>query len=170
MYIKLFEDFDGGQDLRPVGYNRKATTGMNWIRQEKRLAIYIRDALKCVYCLDDVYQMHDKGISLTLDHVRPHIHSIKAGENADNTEKNLVTCCSTCNSVRQDLDIDKFIARFAEKTGGNVAEIRQRVDTALSKPLDMKRAKELIIHKGSTLAVIMSKHPDLKLEERLRNE
>jgi len=41
--------------------------GMNWIRREKRVAIYLRDGCACAYCgatLED-------GTQLTLDYLRP---------------------------------------------------------------------------------------------------
>lgn len=37
---------------------KKRTQGMNWIRKDKRLAIYMRDGMACVYC------------GLTLDHLK----------------------------------------------------------------------------------------------------
>jgi 5-methylcytosine-specific restriction endonuclease McrA len=47
--------------------------GMNWIRQEKRLAIYLRDGLACGYCGDSV----ENGAKLSLDHLKPHIAEAK---------------------------------------------------------------------------------------------
>ena len=41
--------------------------GMNWIRQDKRLAIYLRDGLACAYCGHSV----ESGASLSLDHLKP---------------------------------------------------------------------------------------------------
>jgi len=171
-FVKLYEEFS--QDTPPtnpmalpIPKRKDKGSGMNWVRQEKRLAIYLRDSLRCVYCFDDVYTMQDKGASLTLDHVNTHISALRAGEKPDNSESNLVSCCSTCNSVRQDMDIDMFIEKVATKMSTTPEIIRTRLDTSLGKPLDMRKAKQLIIHKGSTLAVIMSKHPDLTLEESI---
>ena len=62
---------------------RKANwQGMNWIRQEKRLAIYLRDGMSCAYCGASV----EGGAQLSLDHVKPHS---RGGSNA---AANLVTC------------------------------------------------------------------------------
>jgi 5-methylcytosine-specific restriction endonuclease McrA len=64
--------------------------GMNWIRQEKRLAIYLRDGCACVWCGAKV----EEGAQLTLDHVRCH----SAG--GSNAASNLVTACKRCNDSR----------------------------------------------------------------------
>jgi len=64
--------------------------GMNWIRQEKRLAIYLRDGLSCAWCGKGV----EDGVTLSLDHLKPHA---KGGENH---ATNLVTCCKFCNDSR----------------------------------------------------------------------
>ena len=44
--------------------------GANWVRREKRLALYLRDGLACVYCGEGV----EDGVVLTLDHLVPHSH------------------------------------------------------------------------------------------------
>lgn len=77
--------------------------GMNWIRQEKRLAIYLRDGLTCAWC--------GAQRELSLDHVIPAI----AG--GSNREDNLVTCCSTCNSSRQDRPAEQWAAIVAAYRG-----------------------------------------------------
>jgi 5-methylcytosine-specific restriction endonuclease McrA len=64
--------------------------GMNWIRKEKRLAIYLRDGLACCYCGGAV----EDGAKLTLDHIKCHDHG------GSNDATNLVTCCHSCNSAR----------------------------------------------------------------------
>lgn len=164
--IMLYEDFDNQPSgIGMVVPKRPKNTGMNWIRQEKRLAIYIRDGLKCVYCLEDPYTMKERGSTLTLDHVNTHISAMRAGEKADNNETNLVTSCSTCNSSRQDMDINKFVDKISSQVGQDPSVIMDRITKNLAAPLNMRTAKELIIHKGSTLAVIMSRHPALSLEE-----
>ena len=73
-------------------YKHPAAAGGKWIRADKRLAIYLRDGLACVYC--------GRGIEgdgfgcLTLDHVRPSSHG------GSNDARNLVTACRRCNSRR----------------------------------------------------------------------
>ncbi len=66
--------------------------GSNWIRQDKRLAIMMRDGLHCMVCGKGV----ENGASLTLDHITPASVCSKPKNGANN----LYTCCSTCNSSR----------------------------------------------------------------------
>jgi 5-methylcytosine-specific restriction endonuclease McrA len=64
--------------------------GSKWIRPERRLAIYLRDGLACVWCGAAV----EDGVSLSLDHVTCRVHG------GDNGNSNLVTACSRCNGSR----------------------------------------------------------------------
>lgn len=64
--------------------------GMNWLRQEKRLAIYLRDGMACVWCGFAV----EEGAKLTIDHLKPHV------KEGSNHETNLVTACAHCNNSR----------------------------------------------------------------------
>lgn len=73
--------------------------GSKWIRPRKRLAIYLRDKMACVYCGASVIQ----GADTVLDHVVPH----KAG--GTNHESNLVTCCKPCNDSKNGRDVVDFL-------------------------------------------------------------
>jgi hypothetical protein len=72
---------------------RIAGQGSNWIRKDKRLAIYLRDGLCCAYCGDTL----ETGADLTLDHV------LACELGGTNGHTNLVTCCLSCNSSKRDL-------------------------------------------------------------------
>lgn len=72
--------------------------GSKWIRKCKRLAIYMRDGMACAYCKRGI----EDGVVLTLDHLTPRC----AG--GGNEETNLITCCLSCNSSRQDKDWRTF--------------------------------------------------------------
>jgi len=79
----------------------RSTRNGQWIRKEKRLAIYLRDRFTCIYCCAD---LHDAAPSdITLDHIVPF------ASGGSNSETNLITACRACNCSRQ----DKPIARFA---------------------------------------------------------
>ena len=97
--------------------------GMNWIRKEKRLAIYLRDGVACVYCGKGI---ETKGCQLTLDHLVI---------NNNNSPENLVTCCSQCNSTRADQPWKKF----AGKT-----HIITRILMLTKLPVDASRAKQML--------------------------
>jgi len=71
-----------------------------WIRTEKRLAIYLRDRFLCLYCLTDLHDATPQDI--TLDHLIP----VSSG--GSNSERNLVTCCRHCNCSRQDKPLTRF--------------------------------------------------------------
>jgi hypothetical protein len=120
--------------------------GMNWIRQEKRLAIYLRDGLACAYCGHAV----EGGASLTLDHLKPHSHG------GGNEETNLVTCCHRCNSSRGDRSVRSFCRAVAGYLNHGVTseEIERHVRNAARRALPMTEARELIARRGSAARVL----------------
>lgn len=63
-----------------------------WIRKDLRLAIYLRDGFRCVYCGRDLHGAPKEDV--TLDHVYPY------SEGGENLPSNLVTACKSCNSQR----------------------------------------------------------------------
>ena len=87
---------------------KKATNGRNGktgykgvcIRKDLRLAIYLRDSFRCVYCSTDLHGAHPTDI--TLDHVRPD------SDGGSNDATNLITSCRHCNCSRQDTPLAKF--------------------------------------------------------------
>lgn len=96
--------------------------GMNWIRQERRLALYIRDGWHCAYCGCCLRES-----KATLDHVRPR-H--KGGTNAN---RNLVTSCLPCNSRRQGRSLREWLP--AEALVRVRRLVRRRVPLQLAKDI-----------------------------------
>lgn len=92
--------------------------GMNWIRQEKRLALYMRDNFSCLYCGAGIEQGE---VTLSLDHVKHW---------AGNHESNLVTACMDCNMGKGWKSLNTFLKRFRAPD-----KIRERVQRALAKPI-----------------------------------
>ena len=120
--------------------------GMNWIRQEKRLAIYLRDGLSCAYCGDSV----ENGAKLSLDHLTPH------SDGGSNREDNLVTCCCRCNSSRGNRPLKtwcKAVAGYVNH-GVKAKDIERHVAECVSRPLDKAGAKEMIARRGSAAKVL----------------
>tara|TARA_R110002020_G_scaffold376130_3_gene587325 strand:- start:44571 stop:44993 length:423 start_codon:yes stop_codon:yes gene_type:complete len=115
--------------------------GMNWIRQEKRLAIYIRDGLACAYCSASV----EEGTQLSLDHVKPH------SKGGSNHESNLVTCCSKCNSSRGNRPVRTFCKAVAEYVDVEASDIEKHVRNCTRRSLTEAKveAKELVARRGS---------------------
>lgn len=112
---------------------KRKNQGMNWIRQEKRLAIYIRDGLACAYCGATIEQT-----KLTLDHLIPY------SEGGSNDQTNLVTCCNSCNSRKGTQDWRNFI--FLNNFGypNKAHKIIYHIETTILKPLDIPQAKEIL--------------------------
>jgi purine nucleoside permease len=116
---------------------------MNWIRQDKRLAIYLRDGLACCYCGAST----EDGAQLTLDHVKA------ASKGGSNHESNLVTCCSRCNSSRGARSLTAFAAAVAGYVNHGVKadDILRHVANVTRRSLKAYRAeaKQLIERRGS---------------------
>ena len=117
--------------------------GMNWIRQDKRLAIYLRDGAACVWCGQGI----EDGVTLTLDHLTPH------SDGGSNAADNLVTACRACNSRRADRPVADFAAAVAGYVNHGVtaedimADIAERTARELRGYRD--EAKALIARRGS---------------------
>jgi hypothetical protein len=109
-----------------------SNSGGKWITRKRRMAIYHRDGFCCAYCNEPAEQ----GTHLTLDHVKPLEHggSHKSG--------NLVTCCLSCNSRKQDLTIRQWY-RLLRSEGYNTDAIGRRVRRLQSRPLDVREGARL---------------------------
>ena len=105
---------------------KKAWLGMNWIRQEKRLAIYLRDEFRCAYCSQDMTDAEPG--TLALDHL------IARSKGGSNHQSNLVTICRTCNSRRGNRPWRKF---------ANSPRIVARITLQVRRVLNIDLAKEL---------------------------
>jgi hypothetical protein len=114
--------------------------GMNWIRPEKRLAIYLRDSLACCYCGESVE--HDA--KLTLDHPKPYERG------GTNSATNLITCCHRCNSVRGSPPWRKFAGHVANYINHGVRPeaIIAHVRRTVRRALDVRAAKQFISERG----------------------
>lgn len=117
--------------------------GMNWIRQDKRLAIYLRDGMACVWCGATV----EGGAKLSLDHVIPHV------DGGDNGEYNLVTSCTTCNSSRGSRTAEVFANAVADyiNHGRTAAAILRFMDQQVVKDLAPYRAEAKAIMARRTI-------------------
>ena len=129
-------------------YTKADWKGMNWIRQEKRLAIYIRDGLCCCYCGKGV----EDGVRLSLDHVMPDVNG------GDNSASNLTTACLDCNTRRGNMTLEDWCRKFTRKRNGlkrgkklSAAKLQRDIEHRLT--LDIAEykvyAKELIARRGS---------------------
>jgi len=122
--------------------------GMNWIAQQKRLAIYLRDGMACAWCGKGV----EDGIILSLDHLKPH-HS-----GGSNHESNLVTCCKFCNTSRNTRTMAAFAKGVATYVNNGVKpeQILRHVRNTSARSLApfVSQAKGLIERRGSVAKVM----------------
>ena len=114
--------------------------GMRWIRNEKRLAIYLRDGLACVYCAESV----EDGATLTLDHLKTHFRG------GSNEPANLVTACKRCNSSRGKRSVRAFCRSVAAYLNHGVEsdEIERHVRNSARRTIDITASKNLISRRG----------------------
>lgn len=123
---------------------QSAWQGMNWIGRQRRLAIYLRDGLACVYCGASI----EDGAQLTLDHLRTHV------DGGGNESTNLVTCCKTCNSSRGARSVAAFCRAVAEYLGRDPQETLRRVRNSARRVLPTAEARELLARRGSVKRAI----------------
>lgn len=102
--------------------------GSKWIRPERRYAIYVRDGFACVWCGDTT-------AILTLDHLFP-----RNRHPWDNSARNLVTACWTCNSRRQDLPLRRWLRRLRAE-GADMGGIVARVRGCIGQELDLEAGR-----------------------------
>jgi HNH endonuclease len=142
------QETNGDKTMTSRPTQNRRNQGMNWIRQEKRLALYLRDGLACVYCGAAV----EDGAKLTLDHLTP------SSQGGSNRPENLVTCCHTCNSFRGDRPVEEFAAAAAAFVNHGVTTERILSDIAerTARPVPMAEAKQLIARRGSAARALAS--------------
>ena len=109
--------------------------GSHWIRDERRLAILVRDRGICLWC-------NRRPQKLTLDHLIPHC------EGGSNKHTNLVTACLFCNSARGSKSVEVFASSHGDKAQAILARIR----TTIARPIDVQSAKLAITRAGGFVA------------------
>jgi len=119
---------------------------MNWIRKERRLALYLRDGLACSYCGEGI----EDGAKLTLDHLVSH----SAG--GGNANANLVTACHRCNSARGARDWREFAAAVADYVDhtATAEAIISRIESTVTRPVTVAEAKAMIARRGGFAAAL----------------
>ena len=120
---------------RRGGKHTPAANGGKWIRPDKRLAIYLRDGLQCAYCGRCV----EDGIHLQLDHY------VRVQDGGTNESNNLVTCCRSCNSSKQNLTIRTWYRCLRER-GIDTLKVQGRARGLMRRDLKPYRdlAKDII--------------------------
>jgi hypothetical protein len=132
--------------------------GMNWITQKKRLAIYLRDGLHCVYCGASV----ENGAHLTLDHIRPvSIYGV------DNSAKNLITCCDNCNTRRGKRHMTIWAAIVAQFNNIQPEQIHSDIRRLRSRSLRkyLKLSAAMISDRGSVSKALAAANNNGELDQ-----
>jgi len=119
--------------------------GMNWIRKERRLAIYLRDGLSCLWCGLTV----EDGIQLTLDHAVPRSRHL------NHASDNLFTACISCNGSRKHWSVATFAWTMAQRFDGLIpaSTIVENIRYQLRQPVDVETAKAIIQRRGFKAAL-----------------
>jgi hypothetical protein len=95
--------------------------GSSWIRADKRLAIYLRDAFVCAYCGQDTRALGGP----TLDHV---------DATGSNDATNLVVACRPCNNRKGDTALSAFLTSCASSPI-EARAIRTRIGRRTAAPI-----------------------------------
>ena len=109
-----------------------------WIRPARRLALYIRDGFRCLYCHQDL--RNAAPADLTLDHLLSKSeHAALSDETRQefgsvHDSHNLVLACRSCNSARQDKPWTTFASLDAQA----------RILAARVQPVKVALAKAII--------------------------
>lgn len=113
-----------------------AWNGNNWIRRDKRLAIYLRDNFRCVYCGKNLARCAAK--LRTLDHVIP------VTKNGTNEADNLCTACKKCNDAKGDRTAWEYIVIIAQRRGIDADEMVINLLRLLGTPINRELGKKLL--------------------------
>lgn len=105
--------------------SRSSYRGVN-VRKDLRLAVYLRDDFRCIYCLRDLRDAAPFDVSL--DHLV--LHS-KGGSNA---AANMVCACRACNCSRGDQPVSRFAGPETVK------HIRRNTRRSIAKYREMAKA------------------------------
>jgi len=122
--------------------------GSKWITPVRRLALYLRDGLACVYCGASV----EDGAQLSLDHLKCDV------DGGGNESSNLVTCCKRCNSSRGSRSVAAFCRAVAAylNHGADPKAILAHVRACAKRVVPLGEAKELLARRGNVSAAVAS--------------
>lgn len=124
----------------------KRTQGMRWLRNSKRLALYLLYGMTCSYC-----KRHYNEVGrLTADHLHPY----ELG--GSNDESNLVCACVNCNSKRGLMDWKEFIEKVELPEGVSTQDVIDFIEEKRQQALDRKKALEILKEAGDDWKVALS--------------
>ena len=130
---------------------------------KKRVVIYLRDGLSCLYC----GRVLECGIKLTLDHLIP------KSQGGSGRYENLVTSCDTCNTRKDNYTLSHFLRHHVNSKEGNHEDIHERIEMSLRRNLKYfnEVSESLLSRYGDSCEVIKRLrrkfiwHKDLESDE-----
>ena len=111
--------------------------GHHWIRDDKRLAIYLRDGLACAYCRTTA-----KPADACVEHVIPF------EKGGSNHQSNLVTSCSRCNARKGELPLRRWASILAPVAPEVIVERVSKFTARQLRPYRIQ-AKKLVARYGT---------------------
>jgi len=119
-------------------------------RETKRLAIFMRDGFRCLYCYKDLTL--EFRYELSIDHLIP-TDNRRKWSLKENQPKNTITSCQQCNNKRKRMPWEEFAT----------PEARARIEEKRNQPISLKTARYIL--EGKLPAAVLLKffqgwHPD----------
>jgi 5-methylcytosine-specific restriction endonuclease McrA len=111
---------------------RKPWFGRHWIRDERRIALHLRDDWSCQYCGKRLKDAAPGQV--TLDHLIPRVWFEERGLPIDNGNHNLVTACKPCNDSKQNTGWLEFAS----------PESIQRIAHTITLPVNIALGKAIL--------------------------
>jgi HNH endonuclease len=111
--------------------------GHHWIRDDKRLAIWLRDGLACAYC---------RKTALPADACVEHVIPFEKG--GSNHHSNLVTSCTRCNARKADMPLRRFARTLAPASPEVIVERIAKFTARQLRPY-RNEAKKLVAQYGT---------------------
>lgn len=142
----MSETSESAKKTRKLTVRQAKWQGSKWIVPARRLALYLRDGMACVYCGSGV----EDGIQLSLDHLKCDVNG------GSNKSSNLATCCKKCNSSRGSRSVAEFCRVTAAylNHGADAKTIERHVRACAKRSVPIAEAKELLARRGSISAAI----------------
>lgn len=129
----------------------KRRSGSRLVSKEYRLAMYMRDKCRCVYCGKHVVP----GAPITLSNAATLEHIVPVVAGGSNSYTNLVTCCAFCNDSRGAKTTRRWYAVLRSRDIDTVA-VSRRVRAVADKSIApyLKTARYVLVRERMARAVV----------------
>jgi 5-methylcytosine-specific restriction endonuclease McrA len=130
---------------------RKRRSGTRLVSKEYRLAMYMRDKCRCVYCGVQVVP----GAPITQSNAATLEHIVPVTDGGSNSYTNLVTCCAYCNDSRGAKSNRKWFPVLRER-GIDTKAVGRRLAAVATKNITpyRKTAQYVLLRERQVRAVL----------------